>query len=77
MKNIFLSFLWMACMCVIADKVLLTPKLMPFYSPVLVQSEGRSSLGSGCSTPFSAMRSSENKVLFLACFNLEIVVISI
>lgn len=67
----------MVHMCVIAHRVMPTPKLVLFYSPVLVQSAGRSSLGSGCSTPFSAMRSSKNKVLFLACFNLEILVISI
>lgn len=50
-----------------------------FHSPVLVQSEGMSSFGCGCSTLstlFSVMCLSKNKVLFLACFNLEILVIS-
>lgn len=55
------------------------------YSPVLMQSKGTNSLESGCSaqsTLFSAMDLSsvlflsKNKVVFLACCNLEILLIS-
>lgn len=59
-EKYFLVFFSMVHMCVIAHKAMLAPKLVLFYSPVLVQSAGRSSLGSGCSTVFSAMRSSKN-----------------